>query len=560
MELQEIIADVAVYDETIDVMGNISVVGALSVSGDVNCGGNFKGGQLFVRGNAQFAGDIEADRIIVDGVLFAQGHIRAKETIVTGEGIVARGYVEGARIHTGGTIKTEQWVECKDFDIICEDIKNKLLPHGRKYWENHPLLKEFKDQIADPDKCWHHMRKLAKRHEAMARKIEFEHWYLTVQFRNFAGLPYEMPKLDFAGVPKTRNDVLKYDMSIIPKPENASTALVDIINDPTVTPFQDYTGNQTYGMLCEACGVPDIRVEYQNLDKAIDTLRAGVDSVQNPPEPAVKAQIISEINMVGDVRAILSSHHDFITDSFTDKVSRILAITDICKTSHNVTILMDILGAMGSVIGLINGVAGGIASVLLAVATVMRDSGQGNPVSGTITSMTTQLTDAFQKALIANAAIATGTVSDWGKLQKVEALINDGTLAWNATQQAEAVGVASEEWERQMWYRILPICWWPTFSYFYWDHDTNHCGNVVWMTGDCTWGGVEQYDFIPYWLVRGMGFWWDNGINAVMDELNRVGVTLPQIIRGDGVWGPIYDYYRKNPLGQQEKPSCVSKN
>lgn len=526
----------------------LSVSGNLTAKGDVTVQHN-----LSVRGNAKIEGNLSANIVIIEGSLTVSGDIKVSQWLVTGKGVKAK-TIEAKVLHCGGTIESD-WVHSTDYDVICTSLNTKQLPLGRNFWASHPTLTPWKDLISDESNCWEEFKQLSKEHLAEIETLDLGHWLLNVQFRNLLGLPVVVPKIEFAGVPQTINEDFEVRTEVVEQ-HNDSNALWIILNDKTKTAYPDYSANPAYQALVEVIKM-DLRAAYLDETRSINDLIIKINACTDDD---LKAKLLDEVGAVSNVRSMVQQHHNFINDAFLTQGDRLSLVASLCHTSNHDAIVFDCLSMFTTVIGLVDikGI-GAVASLMLSVLNLIKDTGEGDPIKCTYENLAGQLADSFNNAIKQNARIETLVVSDYGKLQKVNNLIISGALKWTAEQQATASGYAANKYEERIWITLLSINWWPTYSYFsYHAPKASGCGNTVYMPrhSECGWASSKS-TYVPYWLVCGGGRWWCNGVDGIANRLKEIGVGMSTVIRGDGAWGPPFDKFRKHPCGQQMQPTCV---
>jgi len=551
----------SIYPEDLTVNADVDVDLLLYVEGNLSVSGAvFIKKNLHVNGDVVIRGDLKVQDALITGSLTVTGDIISDGVVITGKKITAQ-TISAKKIETNEDIEAN-WVWSSQFHVVCTELKTKTMPLGRNYWATVPALKKWSGIIANEENCWNKLKEVAlkepdKRH---LEYVDLGHWILNTQFRNFAGISTKglKPKQTFCGVPRMSTDYVP-QVRLKNTVEGASDALYKIIIDKTKTPYIDYSNNLSYQQIVKNWG-SDIRAAYNDANVNLGSLKTCIlGSVVE--DQTVKHQLVNEIGSVQNVRQLINNHHTFISDIFIDNGQRLHTVGSLSQISDDSSLLFEILGMYVSVIGLINGIAGGIGGTLLAVLSLMKGAGKTNPITAKYNQMQEQLTANFEEALTTNGQMADTIIGDYGKLLKVDTLIRKGQLAWSDAQYAKAVATASNEYERKLWVTILPIYWWPTFSYFYWDSPkSKKCGNTVYMPywSECSWGHINsQMNYIPYWLTCGGLKWWCNGIEGIADRLSQIGVSMGEIIRGDGDWDAPYATYRKHPVGQDQQPSCV---
>ena len=549
--------------ESLRINGDVRMRRLLTVSGDLTIDGDAVIEQsLFVRGDLSITGSLAVGILIVDGAVKIEGTLRASGFIIAGKDIVAE-TIEATRIETGGKLSAD-WVFASEFEVVCKQLETKTLPLGRNYWANHPALAEWKEFLSDENHCWADFKTLAKKTgNGKLDAIDFGHWTLNAQFRNFVGLEPNIPELEFKGVPKTINEDVDLEAEPGDPLDNIDVPnyIYDIIEDKKKTPYPNYSKNASYQKICKKWG-SDIRESYHNINVDMDSLKTCVKSVEVEDESVKKQLLENEIPAVQNVRKLIDNHHHFIQDSFFDKGTRLQTVKDTAQVSDNSSTTLNILKLYTTIIGTICGPAGAIGSIMLSTVTLLKDAkGSIDPISGKLSEYQAKLTERFEELLAENATIEQKLISDYGKLLKVDELIRTGKLSWTESEYANAVRLAGLVYERKLWVAILPICWWPTFSYFCFDNQKNkNCGNVVYMPywTECKWGHIGRNGpYIPYWLVCGGGVWWSHEVGGVAKRLSEIGVSMGSIMRGEGDWGPAFAEYRKHPVGFQQTPGCV---
>ena len=549
--------------DSLQINGDVRVSRLLTISGDLTINGDVVVDQsLYVRGELSVAGSLSVGTLIVDGAVKIEGTLSASGSVIAGKDIVAE-TIEAKRIETAGKISAD-WIFASEFEIVCKQLETRTLPLGRNYWANHPALSEWKEFLGDEKHCWVDFKALAKKTNGKTfESLDFGHWILNAQFRNFVGLEATIPQSEFRGVPKTINE----DVDTTPEPEasleslDVPNYLHDIVKDKKKTPYPDYSGNASYQKICDEWG-RDIRETYFDTNVDFGRMETFIRKIKVVDESVKDQLLTNEIPLIQGFRNMINNYHQFLLDVFFDKESRLLKVKNAVKISDDSNTLLDLMKLYTTIIGTIYGPAGAIGSILLSTVSLVEDvKGKIDPIEGKLGEFQTKLTASFEDLLNQYALIATKVIGDYGKLLKVDKLIRTGKLSVTDQQRVDAVKLASDVYERKLWVSILPICWWPTFSYFYYEKQKcSACDNTVYMPHwtECSWGHVTRNSqYIPYWLVCGGGRWWSKELSSIAPKLSDIGISMKSIIRGEGDWGPAFAEYRKHPIGFDQTPYCV---
>jgi hypothetical protein len=559
------------------VTGDLTVTGDLHASTAVQAGGSIKVGKslnagLLLRagGDVSAARGIQAGRIELGGSLRAGLGVSATGAIAAGGGIVAGGAVEaGARITAGDGIRTAGWVFTPAFAIDCQRLATRQLPLGREYWASLPMLEAWRDRILDPNLCWDALRAMFTPAEiATLCATRFGHWSLEAQFRMFLGQESAVvpPEASRRAPPKPPPIALAPQPQ--PKPRRVgddTNVLLQIVNNPVVTPFPSYLGNPSYAkILAELAAAAllheDLRAAYPDTTVALGPIYTAV-SLMKVPEEAVRKQLLQEIAAANNVRSLNACMDGFLTSTVLANSLQIAFVGGMVRMADQDAVTLDVGGIFASIIDGLTALPdqGTIFTVVSAAIELVETIGGGfTTVDAAYNDLVDELSTQFAKAQAQNAYIAQTLLTDWGKLSAADALITDGTLAW-PVDDSSAVTTAANLYEISLFQAMLPIHWQPIFSYYDFARDTRDgCGNTVWMQ-EGGWGRVSSdQQWIPYWMT--FGALWTADLSKAEDELARIGVSIQDLTMGTGLWGPApFAYAMANPVGVDERPSCVKK-
>ncbi|WP_137180208.1 DUF342 domain-containing protein [Roseomonas sp. AR75] len=561
------------------VTGDVTVTGDLHARGSVQAGGRIKVGKSLGAGLLLRAGGdvsaqrgIQAGRIESGGGLRAGADIAATGAILACGGIAAGGSVEaGAAIMAGEGIRATGSVFTPSFAIDCQRLATRQLPFGREYWAALPMLAPWRERILDTALCWDELRAMFSPADIETLcATRFGHWSLEAQFRMFLGAesavvppeasrraPPAPPRVAIAppAPPKRRRFA------------DPTNVLLQIVNNPAVTPFPDYTGNASYAEVMQALaadrlllGGMDLRAAYPDLAIELDPIYTAV-SLMKVRDAALKQQLLVEIAAAGNVRSLKSSMDSFVTNAILADDLKIQFVGDMVRMADNNAVTVDVGGILSSVVDGLSALdgAGTIFTVLGAVIELADAASGGFPtLDAAYNELVGKLSAEFAALQAQNGAIAQALLTDWGKLSAADALIADGTLAWPVDDSAAATAAANL-YEIGVFQALLPVHWQPIFSYYDFARDTRDgCNGTVWMQPG-GWGAVDaQQQWVPYWMTFGQ--LWTADLSDAEQELAKIGVSIQDLTMGTGLWGPApFAYAMAHPVGVDERPSCVKK-
>jgi hypothetical protein len=558
--------------------GDITVAGDLHARHAVQAGGGIKVGKtldagLLIRAGGDVTANrgIRAGRIEVGGTLRAGADIRSSGAIEAAGGIAAGGAVEAvARIAAGEGIRATGWVFTPAFAIDCQRLATRQLPLGREYWAALPMLAPWRARILDTALCWDELRAMFTPAEIETLcATPFGHWSLEAQLRMFLGkesavvppdgsrrAPPRPPRIVPAPPPAPRHR----------RADDDTNLLLQIVNGPGA-PFPDYTGNPSYVAIMQqlaASGLAegDLRAAYTNADAPLPEIYAVILQMK-VPDDAVKTQLLAELGAASAVRLLLGNMSSFIGNTILVDDCQVNAVGTLIRMADDDAVTMDVGGILGAVVDGLSALddAGTIFTVLSAIieaTEALPGDGSFQTVDSAYAVLSGSLAAEFGKAITQIGTISTQLLTDWGKLSAANALIMDGTLAWPVDDSA-AVTTAANLYEISVFQAMLPIHWQPTFSYYDFARDTRDgCNGTVWMQPG-GWGAVNpQQDWVPYWMT--FGTLWQADLSDAEQELATIGVSIQDLTMGTGLWGPApFAYAMANPVGVDERPSCVKK-
>jgi len=552
------------------VKGDLKVAGQLlahrwvQVHGSLTVGKSIDAGlQLRAGGDVTATGDITARRLEVGGRITASGSIRAQDGLFAGQAISAGGAVEAnLKIHCGGSIEAGAWILCTSLDIRCSEVRNRLLPFGRDFWAGLPMLSKWREQILDPKTRWTDLRRLPSAQESkQLATTHFGHWSLEGQLAVFLGIEDKVvaPLDARAEISPVRFGPLALSSREVPKPADPSqNPLLAIVLDSTKTPFPNYAGNASYQYIEQylkqhAILDMDLRAAYADLNVNLTNIYSTVNGL-TVPDPSVKTQILAELNAATNVRLNNSNMLTLINSTILADDLKVQYVGGMVTAEDSDACSCNVLGMLENILGFISVIPdiGPIFTIFQAIIGLGQSWGGGfQSVNAAYDELVGALSTELNKLLTVNGQIAEALLTDWGKLQKANALIIDGTLAWPADDSAAVTGTANA-YEIEVFKVLFPLHWWPTYTNF----DTTgwnctSCNNAVWI-------GNGFVGDTAYWITYG-GYWWGDCSQAET-ELARLGVSVQDLTQGGGAWGStVWAWNRQNPLGCCQRPSCCSK-
>jgi cytoskeletal protein CcmA (bactofilin family) len=583
----------ASYPQSVTFSKNMEFNGTLEVDGDLTCSRLVVHGNLTVSGSVlatflQVGGNVTAGRSIEAGVLLrAAGDVTAgqdisarnievgktitssRSIIANGGGIVAGHAITAGRaveakqlIHCGGAIQAGSWVMCPALDIKCTELRNRLLPFGREFWANLPMLAKWREQILDPKMPWLDIRRLATPQEA--RKIAetpFGHWSLEGQLRVFLGAQGKVDPPSEARIspPQLRFGPINPPQETAePKAPDSDNPLTAIVLNPVKTPFPDYSNNPSYLAIVQDLKQQnildmDLRQAYADLNVALGDIFAVVNGL-TVPDPSVKKQVLFELSAATNVRLNATNMTTFINSTVLAENLKVQYVGGMVKVEDSDACSCNILGIFQNILGIFSAIpgVGSIFKIFSSIIGLIGASGWAGgfqSVDAAYDVLVGQLSTQFGKLLTVNGQIAQTLLTDWGKLEQANALIIDGTLLWPSDDSAAVNGTANA-YEIQVFKILFPIRWSLYASY---DDPTScsTCENTVWV-------GNGYMGSTAYWLTTGP-YWWADCMLAE-NELTRIGVSIGDLTQGTGLWGStIWAYDRKYPAASRDLPPCCTK-
>jgi cytoskeletal protein CcmA (bactofilin family) len=551
------------------VHGDLTVSGSvmatfLQVEGNVTAGRSIEAGLLLrVGGDVTAAQDISARNIEVGKTIVSKRSIIANGgAIVVGHGITAGRAVEAKQlIHCGGPIQAGSWVMCPSLNIKCSELRNRLLPFGREFWANLPMLTKWRDKILDPKMPWLEIRRLPTQQEA--RKIAetpFGHWSLEGQLRVFLGAQGKVDPPDYARVsprPIRFGPINPPKETPDPKAPDADNPLTDIVLDPTRTPFPDYSNNPSYLAIMQTLRQDnilnmDLRQAYADLNIALADIFVIVNGL-TVPDPAVKKQILLELSSATNVRLNATNMTTFINSTILAENLKVQYVGGMVNVEDGDACSGHMLGIFQGILGILSGIpgAGSIFKVFSSIIGLITNGWAGGfqDVNAAYDVLVGQLSAQFGKLLTVNGQIAQTLLTDWGKLERANALIIDGTLAW-PSDDSSAINGTANAYEIQVFKILFPIRW-SLYASYDDPTDCNTCENTVWV-------GNGYMGRTAYWLTTGP-YWWAD-CKLAENELTRIGVSIGDLTQGTGLWGStIWAEDRKYPAASCDLPPCCTK-
>ena len=282
-----------------------------------------------------------------------------------------------------------------------------------------------------------------------------------------------------------------------------------------------------------------------------------------PTSPAVTG-ILNELNMAMNVRSLTAAHNTFLNTVFIDSQALLGDVGEYVSAESDDACNFDMLSVFKDVLSALSVVPeiGGVFTVFGAVVGLLEVGVGGglSDISVEYNVLWNSLLTNYNNAVAANTQMATIFLTDYNKMMGVNNLILQQVVSWPIDNQL-AIDMATNRYVINLYKVLLPLHWWPTYSYNTFNENTlDGCGNTVWMQYG-GWGCVQQnQDYVPYWLTFG-GLWWADLTNCE-NMLANVGVSIEDLTMGTGLWGSeIWAWNRgQNALGQDQEPSCVAKN
>jgi len=248
--------------------------------------------------------------------------------------------------------------------------------------------------------------------------------------------------------------------------------------------FPSFTGGQetAFEAINKQLGVKNIRAEYVNTNKAIS--KALLEGLQRPaniqPDDwnKVIAQLGQEFQAVADVRALFGNFLNFYTELTVDQQARLnqAAVDADMDTSTTVnyswvglveSIIIGLLSLITAPIGggaLTIGVAASAAASILSGAVNMglannAFSGSTLNFNSQLSALWSQLSVNFETLLTSIAGQQNNILTNWNKLQAVEARINASgptALKWNQEANARLIATSGASYTIFTLQQLLP--------------------------------------------------------------------------------------------------------
>lgn len=349
--------------------------------------------------------------------------------------------------------------------------------------------------------------------------------------------------------------------------------LQTIADSTTSTPFPPFQGDQltAYNYINTQLGMTDIRTQYATYAGSFSTL---LTSLQDLPAPTtvqpsdwsiVHGQIIAEVTDVSDVTTLINSFKTWYTDVFVSNAINLGTIAAESNISNGDQIVVDVLQILSEALSMIStlGVDDGAVDLLACVL-----SEGANLASGTMTInsqyavLGNDLNDAFNAALNTLGSIQTNVVTDWGKLQQVYTLIQNGTLSW-PSDLTPITTAAENTFEITIWQAFLPVNFFVDYCGYDWgSNDANYsdpdCTYLVMLqpgwgqplnSGDMNW-----YSSFHVYGLTNDGTHWSIPTSACA-RLTTLGISMTDVVNGAGGWSAL-------PRGSgavTQNPGCIPK-
>lgn len=244
-----------------------------------------------------------------------------------------------------------------------------------------------------------------------------------------------------------------------------------ILAQPAV-PFPTFSGDQATALadIQAALGF-DVRAQYLNLAKSTSTLAAQIDAVPRPGSisaadwDAVVAQLHLEIGMVADVRALFVQYGLFHTALFEDQGARLNALILDVQIEDDANVDALVLTIFESIMYTVISAAEPVGSVLANIMAGALDVGlaAGNLSSSTFQVAVSQLWSTmaaqFEGLLTSMGQTEAALLSDWGKLQAADALIDStgpDSLAWQPEDTATFITQAGPGYDLWVMQALMP--------------------------------------------------------------------------------------------------------
>ena len=164
------------------------------------------------------------------------------------------------------------------------------------------------------------------------------------------------------------------------------------------------------------------------------------------PDPAVKKQVLAELNAATNVRL---NHDNMNTLIYTTILAQDLKLQYVggMVTADSDACSFNVLGMLQSILGLLGVVAdaGAIFKILQSIIGMAQAGASGglDSVQAAYNELLGALGTQLNKLLAINGQIASTLLTDWGKLQRANALIIDGSLAWPPDDSAAVTAAAN---------------------------------------------------------------------------------------------------------------------
>jgi hypothetical protein len=353
--------------------------------------------------------------------------------------------------------------------------------------------------------------------------------------------------------------------------------LQTIADSTVVTPFPAFQGDQltAYNYINTQLGMTDIRSQYATYGGSFSTLLVTLKGLAPPNgvSPSdwstVLNQIVAEVTSVSDLATLLTSFRGWYTNVFLSDSINLATIAAESNMSNGDQVVIDILQVLSEVLSVIsymsdeslfNGAADLMACVFGEAA---------NLASGTMTvnsqcaSLGNDLNNSFNAALGTLGSVQQAVVADWGKLQQVYALIQNGTLNWPA-DPSPITTAAENSFEITIWQAFLPVNFF--VDYCMSDHASNDanysdpgCSCVVMLQPG--WGQPMNSDDMSFYSSFHVYGLTNDGTHFSMPttacaRLTTIGVSMNDVVNGVGGWSSL----QRGSGAVTDDPGCVPKN
>lgn len=313
----------------------------------------------------------------------------------------------------------------------------------------------------------------------------------------------------------------------------------------------------------------DPRAAYADGAIDMDDLLYRLSKTERPDNVAaadwttVTNQLSTEMSDVSNVRTLLSNINSFFNSLFLDRGARLSHVSGLVKISGSTSVGFNLLSALSAALGALSYFPVGsevnsVAGLFALTVNMMNQSGNAGDISAQVTDLWGELQNDFDAGLSQIGGAFTKMVTDWGRLQAISNLIENGTLSW-PLDTGEMLAKAGMAYELVIWKTLVPYVWAIC--------STGSAGWKLSGKGICVSCTYLDPAGIPYWITLDTyGMWWSPPSQEMCDRLfnppsqtgdtGGLGVDKSALVFNNDGWNL---NHLPATQGEPEVPSCVHK-